>query len=490
MPSSLRSADDALTLSLHVGAALAATLAVGYAAQRIARGSSKAFGAPSSLTAFMPVPILGAILGVGNGKAKKQGAMVSTSSAIEDVKAMKEADVPTTICLVMQKLYTLGWCSGSGGGISIRDKEAGITYTAPSGVQKEMISPDEIFSLDPKGAVLKAPSKPGLKVSECAQLFQQAFELRDAGAALHSHAMDAVMVTKMCGQEFRISGLEMLKGIPGHGNLDEAVVPIIENTESECELVERLRFAIIAYPRTYAVLVRGHGMYVWGPTWQKAKTIAECYHYLCEAYVRMVQLELITPTPATRSVLTGPRAWYMEDVEAGPAQKQACRLLPETPVPQEVLDKLGVFYVKLDGTDADPKLAAVKKEYGYDFADVVTVSPAGLGAKYEPLTKMFFGEHFHSDDEVRYVMKGSGYFDVRDKDGRWIRIQCLAGDLINLPAGMYHRFTTDENDYIVAMRLFAGEPVWTAIPPDEKAPERIAYVKDQAQRWATAVAAQ
>jgi hypothetical protein len=31
----------------------------------------------------------------------------------------------------------------------------------------------------------------------------------------------------------------------------------------------------IAYPNTCAILVRRHGVYVWGPTWQKAKTMCE-----------------------------------------------------------------------------------------------------------------------------------------------------------------------------------------------------------------------
>lgn len=77
------------------------------------------------------------------------------------------------------------------------------------------------------------------------------------------------------------------QGIKGHGFYDTLVVPIIENTAREYELTESLQKAIAAYPKSNAVLVRRHGVYIWGDDWAHAKTQAECYHYLFEAAVEM-----------------------------------------------------------------------------------------------------------------------------------------------------------------------------------------------------------
>ena len=40
-----------------------------------------------------------------------------------------------------------------------------------------------------------------------------AYTMRGAAACMHSHSVNAVMATMLCGDEFRISGIEMIKGI-------------------------------------------------------------------------------------------------------------------------------------------------------------------------------------------------------------------------------------------------------------------------------------
>lgn len=76
--------------------------------------------------------------------------------------------------------------------------------------------------------------------------------------------MHAMLVTLLYDKEFRVTHLEMIKGIKGHGYHDELVIPIIENTAHEADLKESMDLAIKAYPKATAVLVRRHGVYVWG----------------------------------------------------------------------------------------------------------------------------------------------------------------------------------------------------------------------------------
>lgn len=145
-------------------------------------------------------------------------------------------------------------------------------------------------------------------------------------------------------------------------------------------------------------------------------------------------------------------------------------------VDKAYLESLGVLYWSY------PDLASVNriaKERGYRNRDEITCSPEKMGDVYEEKVKMFFHEHLHEDEEIRYILDGSGFFDVRGVQDEWVRIRVEKNDLIVLPPGIYHRFTTDTKNYINAMRLFQDQPKWTPLnrgPDVDVNPYRKAYL--------------
>ncbi|KAL6910684.1 class II aldolase/adducin N-terminal [Trichoderma evansii] len=206
------------------------------------------------------------------------------------------------------KFWTLGWVTGTGGGCSIRDDN--LVYLAPSGVQKELMKPADIYVLSLKDqepslkqrTYLRSP--PVYKPSQCTPLFLAAFTRRNAGCCIHTHSHWAVLVTLLLeakgnSKVFEINNIEQIKGFgKGFGKVgnlgyhDTLRIPVIENTPHEEDLTEYLEAAMEEYPDTYAVLVRRHGVYVWGDNVHKAKTQCESLDYLFQLAVEMHQLGL------------------------------------------------------------------------------------------------------------------------------------------------------------------------------------------------------
>ncbi|KAK4697137.1 hypothetical protein P7C71_g896, partial [Lecanoromycetidae sp. Uapishka_2] len=144
----------------------------------------------------------------------------------------------------------------------------------------------------------------------------------------------------------------------------------------------------------------------------------------------------------------------------------------------DYLNHLGVLYHHCPSVASVDKIAS---ERSYKNRDEIIVSPDKMGAVYEEKVKMFFNEHLHEDEEIRYILDGNGFFDVRNPKEEWVRIRLEKNDLIILPAGIFHRFTTDNKNYIKAMRLFKDEPKWTPLnraPELDANPHRKKYLQD------------
>jgi 1,2-dihydroxy-3-keto-5-methylthiopentene dioxygenase len=73
----------------------------------------------------------------------------------------------------------------------------------------------------------------------------------------------------------------------------------------------------------------------------------------------------------------------------------------------------------------------------------------------------FKTEHWHDEDEVRFIVRGRGLFHVHPQEGGpVIAIEVEAGDLIRVPRGTWHWFDLCGDRDIRAIRLFQDKSGW------------------------------
>jgi 1,2-dihydroxy-3-keto-5-methylthiopentene dioxygenase len=115
---------------------------------------------------------------------------------------------------------------------------------------------------------------------------------------------------------------------------------------------------------------------------------------------------------------------------------------------------------------ADAVLAAYAREIdvlkargGYATADVIDVKPDT--PNLDVMLAKFSREHWHDEDEVRFIIEGRGLFHVHPASGAVFAIEVEAGDLIRVPRGTHHWFDLCGDRRIRAIRLFQDTAGWT-----------------------------
>ena len=79
------------------------------------------------------------------------------------------------------------------------------------------------------------------------------------------------------------------------------------------------------------------------------------------------------------------------------------------------------------------------------------------------------GLHTHDDDEVRFVVSGSGSFYMSPGSGSPFTVVVGAGDLISVPRGVSHSFDLCSDNSIRCIRLFTDPAGWAAHYVDQSA---------------------
>lgn len=147
--------------------------------------------------------------------------------------------------------------------------------------------------------------------------------------------------------------------------------------------------------------------------------------------------------------------------------------LRDAPEIATCLSAIGIDYerwenlkqISADATDQEildgyaREIETLKAEGGYVTADVINIVPTtpGLDAMLDKFNK----EHWHDEDEVRFIVKGHGLFHIAPENGDVVSIEMEAGDMIRVPRGTKHWFNLCGDRTVRAIRLFQDPSGWT-----------------------------
>jgi 1,2-dihydroxy-3-keto-5-methylthiopentene dioxygenase len=116
------------------------------------------------------------------------------------------------------------------------------------------------------------------------------------------------------------------------------------------------------------------------------------------------------------------------------------------------------------------EIRRLKARGRYVTADVIDVNPQTPGL--DAMLEKFRREHWHDEDEVRFVIHGRGVFNIRPRLGPVVAIEVQAGDLIRVPRGTWHWFNLCSDRKIRAIRLFQDPAGWTPHYTDSNVEQR------------------
>ena len=106
-----------------------------------------------------------------------------------------------------------------------------------------------------------------------------------------------------------------------------------------------------------------------------------------------------------------------------------------------------------------PEIDRLKKDGGYVTADVIDVTPETPGL--DAMLARFRSEHWHDEDEVRFILEGRGVFHIHPPGAAVMAIEVGPGDLLRVPRGTWHWFDLCADRRIRAIRLFQDPAGWT-----------------------------
>lgn len=192
---------------------------------------------------------------------------------------------------IARDFHARGWMAGTAGNLSVRHDEDSFWITA-SGVAKGRLRVSDFVRLTVAGCTVVERFEEQAKPSAETALHCAVYQLfPTATACLHVHTVDATRVSMRAAPGVSSLGLpsiEMLKGLDIWEQDPRVELPLFENLLAVPRIADAIleRFTVVP-PQVPALLIRGHGVTVWGETLQQAYNRVEIVEFLLSYLARV-----------------------------------------------------------------------------------------------------------------------------------------------------------------------------------------------------------
>lgn len=185
-------------------------------------------------------------------------------------------------------LYGRGWSPATSSNYSTRLSPTEALLTV-SGKHKGQLSLNDVLATDLSGNSLE----PGKKPSAETLLHTQLYSWRaDIGAVLHTHSVNATVLSRLTPQAFiEFEDYELQKAFSGVSTHESRVrVPVFDNDQDIARLAAKVQPWLEVHPDCVGYLIRGHGLYTWGARMSDALRQIEAFEFLFECELKMRSL--------------------------------------------------------------------------------------------------------------------------------------------------------------------------------------------------------
>ncbi|MGG0302159.1 methylthioribulose 1-phosphate dehydratase [Bacillus albus] len=188
---------------------------------------------------------------------------------------------------IKKELTIRNWFPATSGNISIKVSHEPLTFLiTASGKDKTKNTPDDFLLVDHLGVpVLETELRPSAETI----LHTHIYNNTNAGCVLHVHTTDNNVITNLYSDAVTLQNQEIIKALDIWEEGATINIPIIENHAHIPTLGENFRKHIQG--DSGAVLIRNHGITVWGRDSFDAKKRLEAYEFLFQFHIKLLSIQ-------------------------------------------------------------------------------------------------------------------------------------------------------------------------------------------------------